>query len=68
MDKHIKRFDIDSHDVWLELGDIVPVRVTGPNDKSSRSKFDYKYDSRCAMCYLGHAHSYDYHKREIARV
>ena len=44
--------------------DIVPIRCTGFDDQTQNELFGY--DSHCSACYLGHAHSGDYHRRELA--
>lgn len=42
----------------------VRIRVTGPDDQTADEH--NTYDPDCASCWLGHAHSGDYHRRMLA--
>ena len=48
-----------------EDGIAVGIMLLGENDRTAG--LPTPYDSRCTMCYLGHAHSQLVHKASLAR-
>ena len=40
--------------------------ITGPNDTTAGESVARDYNPKCASCYLGHAHSGDLHRQQIA--
>lgn len=42
----------------------VSIRLTGPKDATATEL--HGYDPKCGLCWLGAAHSGDYHRKEIS--
>lgn len=50
-----------------ENGETSILFVTGPKDFSPSHDSNRDYDFDCSCCYLGFAHSENYHKRSIEK-
>ena len=49
-------------------GEYVGIRVVDRNDRSpAHSSYPTGYDSRCGYCWLGGAHSVNYHTQEVSK-
>jgi hypothetical protein len=57
-------------DKYIPTGNYDLVFVIGPDDHSPIHKYGYEvnhagYDARCSCCWLGFAHSEEYHEQAI---
>ena len=55
---------IDGRETIWESEDGCLCRLASLQDTTSHEKFEY--DPNCSDCYLGHGHSGDYHRKELA--
>jgi len=51
---------------WRVISGGVSISLASRNDKTAGEHIDY--DPRCASCWLGHAHSGNYHRTMLANL
>jgi len=59
----IQSLKLDGRMTHWRVGDGTLCRLASADDKTAAELFDY--DPRCSLCWLGHAHSGDAHRKQL---